>query len=91
MDTSVDAELDRLINRRASEDRRPDPTELDDGYVASVRRYNARRRAEARALWHAFHLEQAARIERTAAQLAAGHREKAAELAVNENGGVWES
>lgn len=80
METSVDAELDRLISRRASEDRRPDPDELDAGYMASVRRYHDSRQREARAAWHAYHLLQAERIERVAAELAAGHRRRAEKL-----------
>ena len=48
---TVDAELDRLITRRASQDRRPDPDELEPSYLESVRGYNARIRAENRAAW----------------------------------------
>lgn len=76
----VDTGIDRLISRRALVDRRPDPEELDDGYQESVRRYHASRRREARAAWHAYHLEQAARIERVAAALVEGHRRRAEEL-----------
>jgi hypothetical protein len=47
----VDAELDRLISKRASQDRRPDPDELEPFYRESVRRYNARRREENRLAW----------------------------------------
>jgi hypothetical protein len=39
---AVDAELDRLVSRRASQDRRPDPDEQEELWKASVRRYNAR-------------------------------------------------
>ncbi len=76
----VDTEIDRLISRRASEDRRPDPTELEPLYIESVRRYHASRRREARAAWHAYHLEQALRIERAAAALVEGHRRRAEQL-----------
>ncbi len=48
---AVDAELDRLISKRASQDRSPGPDELEPGYVESVRRFNARVRAENRAAW----------------------------------------
>ncbi|MDP9474546.1 MAG: hypothetical protein M3R38_02405 [Actinomycetota bacterium] len=80
MDTSVDVELDRLISRRALVDRRPDPEEIDAGYQESVRRWRESRRREARAAWHAYHLEQALRIERAAAALVEGHRRRAEEL-----------
>ncbi len=63
MDT-VDLELDRLISRRASQDTRPDPDELEPGYVESVRRFNARRREENRRAWAAFHEGQADRLRR---------------------------
>ncbi len=51
MDASVDSELGRLISKRASQDRRPDPDELEPGYIESVRRYNARQREENRLAW----------------------------------------
>jgi hypothetical protein len=48
---TVDAELDRLISRRASQDRRPDPDEREELWQESVRRYNARRREANRRAW----------------------------------------
>jgi hypothetical protein len=51
MDASVDVELDRLISRRASQDRRPDPDEREELWKESVRRYNARRCEENRRAW----------------------------------------
>ena len=36
---TVDAELDRLISKRASQDRRPDPDEREELWKASVRAY----------------------------------------------------
>jgi hypothetical protein len=45
---AVDAEFDRLISKRASQDRRPDPDEQEELWKASVRRYNAHRREENR-------------------------------------------
>jgi hypothetical protein len=51
MDASVDVELDRLISRRASQDRRPVPDEREELWKASVRLYNARRREENRQAW----------------------------------------
>jgi len=46
---------------------------LEPGYVGSVRRYRARWQGENRAAWSALVLEQATRIERTAAELASEH------------------
>jgi hypothetical protein len=48
---TIDAELDRLISKRASQDRRPDPDEQEELWKESVRRYNARRREENRREW----------------------------------------
>lgn len=50
MDT-VDLELDRLIAKRTSQERRLDPDEQEELWKASVRRYNARRREENRLAW----------------------------------------
>ena len=47
---------------------------LEPGYVESVRRYHSRWRDENRAACGALVLEQATRIERTAAELASEHR-----------------
>ncbi len=57
------------------------PEEL---YAESVRRYQERRRKESRAAWASYHLNQAARLEATAAELAAFHRAQA--LALEESG-----
>jgi hypothetical protein len=48
---TVDAELDRLICKRASQDRRLDPDEQEEPWKESVRRYNARRQEENRLAW----------------------------------------
>lgn len=77
MDT-VDAELDRLISKRASQDRRPDPDEIEPGYVESVRRFNARREQEMRAAWCEYHEGHAARLGHTLGALV-GHHEAEAE------------
>ena len=50
-------------------------------YAESVRRYYERWRERSRQLWHSYHLDQAERLERTAAELAASHRAKADALA----------
>jgi hypothetical protein len=54
--------------------------ERADLWLASVRAYNARRRRMNAAAWYAFHMDQAKRLERTAASLAAYHRERAEAL-----------
>ena len=46
---------------------------LEPGYVRLVRRYPSRWQEENRAAWSALVLEQATRIERTAAELASEH------------------
>lgn len=77
---TVDTELDRIISRRASQDRRQDPDELEASYAESVRRYNATRAAENRAAWSAYHQEQAERLRRTLEDLIALHEARAAAL-----------
>jgi hypothetical protein len=77
MDVSVDAELDRLISKRASQDRRPDPDEREELWKASVRTYEEKRRQIARLEWHAFHCGQAARHRAILEALIAHHEEQA--------------
>jgi len=48
---SVGAELDRLISKRASQDRWPDPDEQEEAWKASVRANTARRQEENRLAW----------------------------------------
>ncbi len=79
-DEAVDQELDRLISRRASQDRRPDPDEQEELWKASVRAHNARIRAEHRAAWYGWHLDQAERHRRTLEDLIAHHETQAARL-----------
>lgn len=76
MDT-VDLELDRLISKRASQDRRPDPDEREELWQASVRAYTARRRGEMREAWCEHHQGQAARLRATLEALIARHEEQA--------------
>ena len=59
---AVDAELDRLISKRASQDRRPDPGEQEELWKESVRRYNARRQEENRLAWCEYFGRLAARV-----------------------------
>jgi hypothetical protein len=74
---TVDAEFGRLISKRASQDRRPDPDEIEPSYVESVRRFNARREQEMRAAWCEHHQGQAARLRTTLEALIASHEEQA--------------
>jgi hypothetical protein len=77
---TVDAELDRLISKRASQDRRPDPDEREELWKESVRRYTARRRDEMRAAWCEYHQGQAERHRVVLEALIARHEEQAAKL-----------
>jgi hypothetical protein len=74
---TVDAELDRLISKRASQDRRPDPDEREELWKASVRACNTRRREERRAAWCEHHQGQAARLRTALEALIADHEEQA--------------
>jgi type II secretory ATPase GspE/PulE/Tfp pilus assembly ATPase PilB-like protein len=74
---TVDAELDRLISKRASQDRRPDPDEREELWKASVARHNARRDEEMRAAWCEHHQGQAARLRAVLADLINRHEEQA--------------
>ncbi len=80
MDT-VDAELNRLISKRASQDRRPDPDEQEELWKASVRAYTARRREEMRAAWCQYHQAQAARHRAVLESLIASHEAESERLA----------
>ena len=73
----VDVGLDRLISKRASQDRRPDPDEQEEFWKASARTYTARRREEMRAAWCERHQDQAARLRATLEALIASHEEQA--------------
>ena len=77
---TVDAELDRLISKRASQDRRKDPDEENERWRESVRAYEEKRRQMARAEWHLYHTAQAERMRRTLEELASRHEQEAAKL-----------
>ena len=79
MDT-VDLELDRLISKRASQDRRPDRDEQEEIWKASVRAHNSRRREQMRAAWCEHHQGQAARLRATLEALIAHHETQAQTL-----------
>jgi hypothetical protein len=77
---TVDAELDRLISKRASQDQGPDPDEEHDVWRDSVGAYNEKRRQMARLEWHAFHCGQAERHRATLQALIEHHEGEAARL-----------
>jgi hypothetical protein len=74
---TVDAELDRLISKRASQDRRPDEDEHEELWKASVVGPHARRREQMRTAWCEHHQEQAARLRTALEALIADHEEQA--------------
>jgi hypothetical protein len=75
---TVGAELDRLISKRASQDRWPDPHEQEEDWKASVRPYNALRREEMRAAGLRYHQGQSERYRAVLESLIACHEEEAA-------------
>jgi hypothetical protein len=77
---AVDAELDRLISKRASQNRRPDEDEQEELWKASVRACTARRHEEMRAAWRECHQGQAERHRAVLKGLIAHHEEEAAKL-----------
>jgi len=79
-DEAVDTELDRLISRRASQDRRPDPDESEEAWKESVRVYNTARNTERRLAWCEYHQGQAKRLRRVMTNLVAFHETKARQL-----------
>jgi hypothetical protein len=85
---TVDAELDRLISKRASQDRRPDEDEQEELWKASVRAYTARRREEMREAWQEYHQDQAARHRAVLESLIARHEGEAARLEATEPKGA---
>ena len=76
------ASIDQLIERRARQAEEERRTE--EAWKESERRHRERRREENREAWRCFYLDQAERLERTAAELAANHLAKAAELVAGE-------
>ena len=74
---AVEAELDRLIERRS---RHKDPDEESELWRESVRAYEEKRRQMARLEWHAFHCGQAERHRATLRALIEHHEEQAAKL-----------
>jgi hypothetical protein len=74
---AIEAELDRLIERRS---RQKDPDEESELWRASTKAYEEKRRQMARLEWHAFHCGQAARHRAVLESLIAHHEEQAAKL-----------
>jgi len=75
----VEKELNAFIERRSRKGE-VDPDELEPSYMESVRRYDARRRAEMRAAWCEYHQGQAERLRCLVEPLIAFHKERAAKL-----------
>ena len=71
---AVEAELDRLIERRS---RQKDPEEENALWQASVRQYNARREAELKAEWCEHDEGQAARLRVVLEELIADYEQQA--------------
>jgi hypothetical protein len=70
----VEAELNRLIEKRAALD---DPEANEELWQQSVRRYNARRQEELQDEWREYHQGQAARHRAVLEELIAGHEQQA--------------
>ncbi len=70
--------LDEFINSRSKEKGKANSEA--DLWRISERRHHEKLRRENAAAWCSYHLGQAERLERTAAELAATHRRRAAEL-----------
>src|SRR5215204_5047025 len=80
----VEAELNRLIERRS---RQNDPEEESELWKANVRAYEEKRRQMARLEWHAFHCGQAERHRATLQALIEHHEMQAAKLCEGEGVG----
>jgi len=78
----AESEIDHFIQRRARE--KADANRVEELFAESERRHQDKRRRENRDLWRSYHLDQAERLERTAASIAEEHRARAAALAVEE-------
>jgi hypothetical protein len=80
---SVEADLDRLIERRSRKGE-VDPDEQEELWKASVRAYTVHKREEMRAAWASYHEAQAERHRRTLMDLVAHHEIQAAKLCEGE-------
>ncbi len=77
---TVDAELDRLISRRASTDHRTSADELEASYVESVRRHHEKIRQRNRWEWVRFF----DRMAQSHARIAQDYERRAEELCTDE-------
>ncbi len=77
---AINADLDRLIARRASTDHGTTADEQEELWKMSVRAHNARIRDENREAWLDYHRGQAERLRRNLASLIAHHEEQASKL-----------
>ncbi len=77
---AVEMQLDRIIEKRAVEAR--DSARVSELWASSVRVNHARQQETNRLAWCSYHLDQAARLEATAAELARDHRARAEALLV---------
>ena len=75
----AEAQIDEFIRKRSRESE--EQRRIEAEWAASERAHRDRRRERNRDLWRSWHLRQAERLERTAAELAADHRAKAEALA----------
>lgn len=78
---AVDAELDRLVEKRA---RAGDAEALQMLWTGSVRRHKEAIRRRNRAAWYGWHMHQAERHRRTLEELIAHHETQAARLCESE-------
>lgn len=79
----IEKELDAMIERRARQTS-PEQERIEELWRESCRAASARERRDNRALWYAWHMDQADRIRRTMASLIEHHEAKA--LALLEEG-----
>ena len=81
--SGLNALIEKRDRRRVKEEgERP----AEEMYAESCRAFEARRRLEIRAAWYGYYMDQAERIERTAAELAAEHRARVAVLCNGDRG-----
>jgi hypothetical protein len=85
---AAEASLNQFIERRARE--KADANHVEEEWAKQERRHLERRRERNRELWRFWHLSQAERFERTAAELAANHRARADVLADEGEGSLLE-
>ncbi len=75
---AVESELDRIIERRAREER--DAGRVEELWREAASLHGERRRKETAAAWYGYHIEQAERLRRTLTTLVEFHEAKARQL-----------